>query len=148
MTSLPKILFRASLVLCATALAVSAAAQTITTGTISRSVVDQHGGALPGTRTVTTHTDTGTTYQAVAQGDGRFTILNVRVGPYSVKATISGFKEQEQKDVVVALGEDHAVSFKLEVATVTETVTVTGETPMIDTARAGAAANISSTVKE
>ena len=68
-----------------------AMAQTITTGTISGSVVDPQGGVLPGATVVAVHTPTGTTYEAVTQGDGRFTMLNVRVGgPYTVTVKMSG----------------------------------------------------------
>ena len=75
--------------------AVPAGAQVITTGNIVGEIVDQQGGVLPGTTIVATHTATGTTYQAVTRTDGRYTILNVRVGGYTVKATMSGFKDKE-----------------------------------------------------
>jgi len=128
--------------------AVPARAQVITTGNILGEVADQQGGVLPGTTIVATHTETGTTYQAVARTDGRYTILNVRVGSYTIKATLSGFKDKEEKGVVVSLGEDKAVDFKLQLAAMTENVTVTADLPPIDVTRAGTAANISNDVKE
>jgi hypothetical protein len=142
-----------SLVFCAAllaALAVTApaAGQSITTANIAGSVVDQQGGALPGATIVALHTPTGTSYQAVTQADGRFSILNVRVGPYSIKVTMPGFKDQELQDVTVTLGEDRTVAIKMTIASVAESVTVTAEAPPIDTAKAGAAYNISNEVKE
>ena len=54
----------------ATGAAVPARAQVITTGNIVGEIADQQGGVLPGTTIVATHTETGTTYQAVARTDG------------------------------------------------------------------------------
>ena len=58
----------------------SAGAQTVTTGDIAGTVVDGQGGVLPGATVTATHADTGTSYEAVTGADGRYNILNVRVG--------------------------------------------------------------------
>ncbi len=131
------------------ALPTSASAQTITTGTISGTVVDQQGGTLPGVSIVAVHTPTGTSYDGVANSDGRFTLLNVRVGgPYAITARLAGFTDESLAGVVVALGEDRAVKLTLKLANVTETVQVLAETRVIDPTRAGAGANIPNVVKE
>ena len=124
-------------------------AQTITTGTISGSVVDPQGGVLPGATVVALHTPTGTAYEAVTQADGRFTILSVRVGgPYTITVKMQGFKDDVLQNVNVGLGEDRAVTSKLKLAGVTETVQVMAEAQQIDASRAGAGANISNDIKE
>lgn len=126
-----------------------AVAQTITTGTISGSVADQQGGVLPGATVVAVHTPTGTAYEAVTQADGRFTILNVRVGgPYTITIKMQGFKDDVMKDITVALGEERSVIAKLGLATMAETVQVTAEAQQINTQQAGSGANISNAVKE
>jgi hypothetical protein len=136
-------------VLGTTAVAVrSAAAQAVTTGSISGIVEDQQGGRLPGAVAEATHVGTGTVYTGVSQVDGRFSILNVRIGIYTVKVRMPSFRDSEQKDVIVNLGEDRALVFRLELATVTQEVTVTAASPLIDVSRAGTAANIGSAVKE
>src|SRR5205809_2946839 len=118
-------------------------AQTLTTGTISGTVVDQQGAVLPGVTISALHQPTGTEYSAVTDGQGRFQIPNVRVGgPYAVAASLSGFKDQNERGLNVALGEDRAIEFKMPLATVTETVVVTAQTPLIDVSRAGTAANV------
>lgn len=136
-----------SLVLSAVLIATPVAAQS-TTGNLSGTVQDQQGGRLPGVTVQAVHTDTGTAYQAVTQGDGRFVILNVRVGPYVVRAALSGFREAEQSGVVVGLGEDRAVSLTLGLASVAEAVTVTAEAPLVDVTMAGTTTQISNAVKE
>ncbi len=126
-----------------------AGAQTITTGTISGSVVDPQGGVMPGASVVAVHTPTGTIYEAVTQSDGRFTMLNVRVGgPYTVTVKMSGFKDEVTKDINVDLGGERSLTVKLKLASVTETVQVMAEAQQIDATRAGAGSNISNAVKE
>jgi hypothetical protein len=90
-----------------------------------------------------THTDTGTSYEAVTGADGHYSILNVRVGAYTIAANMSGFKEQKVEKIQVALGADQAADFKLPLATLTETVEVVAGSPVVDTTRAGTASNVS-----
>ena len=117
--------------------------QTVTTGNITGVVTDQQGAVLPGVSVTAVHVPTGTMYESVSGADGRFTLLNVRVGgPYQVTASLSGFRQEQQNNVQVALGADQQVNFSLRVANVTETVTVTAEAPIIDTTRAGTASNV------
>ncbi|HWK10370.1 MAG TPA: carboxypeptidase-like regulatory domain-containing protein, partial [Vicinamibacterales bacterium] len=128
--------------------AVSAAAQTVTTGNIAGTVTDTQGGVLPGATVTATHVPTGTSYEAVTGPDGRFSILNVRVGPYTIAVDMSGFRPEKQENIDVQLGAERTVDFKLQVATVSETVDVVAEAPAIDLSRAGTADNISNQVKE
>ena len=125
-----------------------AAAQTVTTGSIGGTIEDQHGGRLPGATVVAVHTTTGTSYQTVSQADGRFSMLNVRVGAYTVKATLSSFKDAELKDVIISLGEERTVLFKLELATVSTEITVTAEATPINLSTAGTSGSVSNAVKE
>lgn len=124
------------------------AAQTVTTGNIIGTVTDAQGGVLPGAVVTATHTDTGTSYEAVAGADGHFSILNVRVGSYTIQATMSGFKEEKLEKVPVQLGADQLADFKLQLATLTETVDVVAGSPLVDTTRAGTASNINGAVIE
>ncbi|MEO6237520.1 MAG: carboxypeptidase regulatory-like domain-containing protein, partial [Vicinamibacterales bacterium] len=128
--------------------AIPADAQTVTTGNITGTVTDAQGGVLPGAIVTAVHTDTGTSYEAVAGADGRYTILNVRVGMYGITTTMSGFREQKQDKVQVQLGAEQTADFKLPLSSVSETVDVVASTPLIDLSRAGTADNISNLVKE
>ncbi len=138
------------LAVCATLAGVlSASAQTVTTGSIAGTVTDPQGGVLPSAIVVAVHVPTGTSYETVAKADGRFVILDVRVGgPYTVTVKMAGFKDAEHRDLTVTLGQQLELSFKLEVQAVSETVTVTGAPPPIDTTVAGAGGNISPEVKD
>lgn len=130
------------------AMALPAGAQTVTTGNITGTVTDAQGGVLPGATVTALHTDTGTSYQALTGADGRYNILNVRVGAYTVTAVMGGFRDQKQDKVQVQLGAEQTADFKLALTSVSETVEVVASTPLIDLGRAGTADNISNAVKE
>jgi hypothetical protein len=69
-------------------------------------------------------------------------IPNVRVGgPYTVTAALSGFKEQKEANTTVSLGEEKTLEFKMPIATLSETVTVIGQSVFSET-RAGTASNV------
>ncbi len=123
--------------------ATRAAAQTVTTGSLVGVVTDAQGGVLPGAAVTAVHTPTGTAYEAVTDAEGRFVILNTRVGPFDVTANMSGFRPEKLSAIEVRLGEQATVGFKLQVAAVTETVEVTGESSPIDPSRAGTADSVS-----
>jgi hypothetical protein len=121
----------------------SGSAQTVTTGSLAGTVIDAQGGALPGATVQAIHTPTGTSYEDVTDGEGRFNILNVRVGPYDLTVSMTGFKPDVQKNIDVKLGEQKAVEVKLQLETVTEVVEVVGMSSVIDSSRAGTADNVS-----
>jgi hypothetical protein len=122
----------------------AALAQSVTTGALSGVVADQSGGVLPGATLEAVHEPTGTRYTAVTGPDGSFSILNVRAGgPYSVTASLSGFKTEKQSQVTVALGDQRALSFKLGVEAVTETIEVVSSAGSIISPSAnGTASNV------
>ena len=124
-------------------LAFTSSAFAQTTGALSGTAVDQQGGALPGVSITAVHQPTGTEYTATTDGEGRFQIPNVRVGgPYRVTAALSGFNELVQSDITVSLGEARRVEFRMGLAAVTETITVTAQTTFAET-RAGTSDNVS-----
>ncbi len=101
----------------------------VTSGNIAGSVTDASGAALPGVTVEAVHTPTGTHYQTVSEASGRYVIPNVKVGgPYKITANLEGFKPSETKDVTVNLGGTVEVPVKLQLATVTESITVTART--------------------
>ena len=135
--------FSLAVMFCLFASGTLASAQTVTTGSISGVVMDAQGAVLPGATITAVHTPTGTSYEGVTDAGGRYNILNVRVGPYDISATMSGFRGEKQQAVVVKLGEQATLDFKLQVASVTETVEVRGESLIIDPSRAGTADSVS-----
>ena len=74
--------------------------------------------------------------------EGRFQIPNVRAGgPYTITASLSGFRDERMENVNVGLGEDRPVLFKMLLAAVSETVNVIGQSAFT-TSQAGTASNV------
>jgi outer membrane receptor protein involved in Fe transport len=123
------------------AIAPAAFAQ-LTTGAIAGNVTAA-GELLPGVTVEAVHTPTGTRYDTVSSATGRYTIPNVRVGPYRVTATLEGFKPFEVQNVNVVLGQTAEVPVSLALATVSEAITVTAEVdPIINPNRTGSSTQV------
>ena len=86
----------------------------VTTSNISGKVLDDQDIPLLGANIVAVHTPTGTTYGAITNEDGRFNLLNLRVGgPYAVSISYIGFKTQEYNDVFLTLGKTFDLDAKM-----------------------------------
>jgi hypothetical protein len=124
--------------------------QNVTTGTLTGVVHDQQGGVLPGATVSAVHTPTGTMYEGLTQGEGRFSLLNVRVGgPYSLTVMLPGFRAATLNGLTVQLGEATEVPVVLQLDTVSETVQVTAEaSPVFTASKAGTTDNVATEVIE
>jgi hypothetical protein len=117
-----------------------ALAQVATTSNIYGKVTDESGALLPGA-TVTLSGPTGT--RSTTSGtDGEFRFVNVDHGRYRISVALTGFGGVN-RDVVVSAGQNVTLDFSVKVATVEETVTVTAETPVVDTKKIGTSTAIS-----
>ena len=86
----------------------------ITTSSISGIVVDDSNIELEGANVVAVHVPTGTTYGVVTNQDGRFNMVNMRVGgPYTVSISYIGFSEQNIKDIYLTLGKSETISLAM-----------------------------------
>jgi hypothetical protein len=104
-----------------------------TTGTITGRVVDQSAAAVPGATVTATNAATGFTRAVVTDSVGHYRIAALPVGKYDLKAELSGFQTVEQKGFDVSVGQSIDIELTLKMASVAETVTVTGATPLIET---------------
>jgi Ca-activated chloride channel homolog len=99
-------------------------------GQLHGKVTDTSGAALPGTD-VEIRRPAGGERRTVTDAKGEFSFASLQPGPYSVTASLRGFRSAT-KPVTVAAGSVTTITFALAVAGVAETVTVTGETPTVD----------------
>jgi len=98
---------------------------------ISGAATDAQGGALPGAVVVALHLPTGTTFEATTGSDGRFSISGVRTGgPYRITVNMAGFASQERRDLIVNTGETLRADFELQLAGVSEMVSVIAGTAL------------------
>jgi hypothetical protein len=123
-------------------------AQGVTSGSISGVVTDAKGEPLPGASVLATHTPSGTQYGNATRVDGRYNFPAARVGgPYTVRITFVGYKEQTRENVYVQLGQNFVADFKLEdESSQLQEVTVTSvKDQVLNENRTGASTNISGT---
>lgn len=116
----------------------------VTTSSLSGSVTDSKGEPLPGATVVAVHTPSGTNYGAATRADGRYTIPGMRVGgPYTVKISFVGYKDQTFQDVFLSLGVAANVNAILsDQSTELEEVVVSGvKNDIFSSDRTGAAAS-------
>lgn len=108
-------------------LSFSAFAQ-VTTSNIKGLVLDENSEPLPGANVVAIHTPTGTKYGAATNFDGRYNLLNLRVGgPYTITISYIGYKEQVFNDVYLTLGKTENIDVSLvEDSQQLDTVVITG----------------------
>ena len=104
----------------------------VTTGNVFGTVKDAQGGVLPGATVVLISETRGTKIGPVVTDEiGNFVVPNVTADTYTVEVSMQGFKELLRPGVAVSGGDRVQLgSLVLEVGTLTETVQVTGETPL------------------
>ena len=104
-----------------------------TTSAIAGHVADQSGAAIPGAQIIAVNDDTGLKRRAQTDDAGRFTFPQLLPGSYTVQAAAPGFEEQQNKAVSAALGHTQTVNFVLKVQAQRQAITVTEESPLLDT---------------
>jgi hypothetical protein len=125
----------AVLALAMAALSVPAFAQTAATGNIEGVVTDATGAVLPGVAVVVRNIETNAVREAVTDEGGRYRASALQPGTYEITVTLAGFDAKPITNIAVLVGQTQPVDFKMRPAGVSETVTVTGETPVIDLSR-------------
>ena len=86
----------------------------VTTSNIKGLILDENSQPLPGANVVAVHTPTGTKYGAASNFDGRYNLLNLRVGgPYTITVSYIGYKEQTFDNVFLTLGKTENVDLNM-----------------------------------
>ena len=105
-------------------------------GSLSGRIIDQQQAVIPGAKIVATETETGAKSQTQSNADGTYVLPFLPPGPYSVSAEAAGFKRYVNNNVRVTTNEREQIDIQLEVGTVDQSVTVSAESSMLDTATA------------
>src|ERR1700690_1854923 len=103
------------------------------TGTIQGTVTDQQGGAVVGATVIVTNNATGISKQVVSDSAGRFEMLFVLPGTYTVTADAKGFRQEKRENVVVEVSEILPLALSLTVGQASQTIEVVGTTGTIET---------------
>src|SRR6266851_1673144 len=126
-------------------LATSASLFAQATASISGRVVDEAGAVLPGANVTVTNTATGAARDTVTNGEGLYSVPALNPGTYNLRAELAGFAPQVRERVEVLTGANLAVDLKLGIAAVAETITVTGQSPLVESTQAVVASSIRQT---
>jgi hypothetical protein len=116
----------------------------VTTSSISGIVTDTKGEPLPGATIVATHTPSGTTYGTAAISNGKYNLPGMRVGgPYTVKISFIGYKEQTFENVYLSLGVSADLPANLEDQSteLAEIIVTSDRNDVFSSDRTGAAAS-------
>jgi outer membrane receptor protein involved in Fe transport len=109
-----------------------AAAQAVR-ATVLGSVSDRTGGVLPGATVNVKNTETGIVQSTVADAQGRYTVSNLLPAAYDVEVSLSGFQTVVRQGIRLVVGAQAVVDFTLGPSAVEETITVTADSPIVDT---------------
>jgi len=118
-------------------LAATAAASAQQTGEIFGKVTDQSGAVLPGVTVTITSPILIQPLTAITSDTGTYQFPRLDIGTYAVRFELAGFKTIVREDIFVTVGFRAPVNAEMNVSTVQETVTVTGQSPIVDTRETG-----------
>ncbi len=107
----------------------------VTTAGVTGRVVDSQGKVVPGAKVTAKHRGTGSERTVVTDGDGNYVITSLAPGRYDLSAEAATFSRALIEDLELNIGSRGTVNFDLQPGNVTETVTVTGDTPLVETTK-------------
>src|SRR3954471_16374717 len=110
---------------------------------IAGAVKDSSGGVIPGATVTARNAENGLTRVGVTDGSGEFRLPSLPPGRYSVSTELSGFSTETRPDITLIIDQTAIINFALNPATLAETVTVTGESPIVDVTRSDVSTSVS-----
>lgn len=112
------------------------------TGTIEGTVKDETGAVLPGASVTIRNLATGFEKSAQTDANGRFSAPLLPLGPYRVTVALEGFATLNREGFDLAVGQTVTLPIDMKVAATEEQITVTADTPVIETSRTEGAVRI------
>jgi Carboxypeptidase regulatory-like domain len=108
------------------ALFCSAVVGQVNTASVTGTVTDPTGGAIPIAKVEATNQATNVTNSAVTNNAGRFTLAFMPIGTYSIRATANGFQSETKNSILLTAGQILDLTFALNVGDIHQDITVTG----------------------
>jgi hypothetical protein len=130
-------------VLCLPALTLSLAAQSEAGGaTVTGAVTDPTGAVVAGAKVTISSDQTGFTREATSTDSGLYAFVRIPIGRYSLTVDKSGFKQVRRTDIDLAVGAVLTLDVQLTVGATSESITVTGEVPLVESTRSQTSTNV------
>src|SRR5438874_6975294 len=110
---------------------------------ITGAIKDQSGAVIPGATVTARNVETGFARVGVSDGAGEYRLPSLPPGRYAVATELSGFSTETRPDIVLIIDQTAIINFALKPAALSETVTVTGESPIVDVTRSDVSTSVS-----
>jgi hypothetical protein len=110
--------------------------------TLAGTITDSTGAVLPGVTVTATHLASGNVFNAVSEGNGDYRFAALRVGVYRITAELSGFATATKEPVELLVGQRASLNMRMEVSSLSETLTVSSQAPLVDTTQSKLGGNI------
>jgi hypothetical protein len=102
-------------------------------GTITGTIADPAGAMIPNAAIEAKNSETGAVFKTVSSSTGNYTLSQLPVGIYQLSATVTGFKQYMRTGITVMVAQTLRIDMPLEVGSITETVTVSADAPLLKT---------------
>ena len=110
---------------------------------ITGTAKDETGGMLPGVTITAKNVETGLVRSASTDSAGNYRLPALPPGIYSLQAQLSGFSSETRPDIVLVIDQTATLTFTLKPKAVAESVTVTGESPIVDVTASSVSTSVS-----
>src|ERR1051326_1222151 len=104
--------------------------------TLTGRVMDAQSAVIPGVKITAINQDTGSKSETTSGVDGQYTIPFLAPGRYTLTAEVQGFKKYLRQNFQLSTGEREALDITMEIGLVTESVSITADAPLLETATA------------
>ncbi|WP_260706581.1 carboxypeptidase regulatory-like domain-containing protein [Edaphobacter flagellatus] len=108
----------------------------VSTATFLGTITDVTGASVPRATITITQTDTHAVRTVISKGNGSYRAEFLPIGPYSISVSSPSFRTLVRSGLTLSVGQEAQVDLTLEVGTAQETVEVTSEAPLLNTANA------------
>jgi len=110
---------------------------------ITGTLKDQSNAVLPGVTVTAKNQATGLTRVATTDATGQYRLSALTPGVYDVTTDLSGFSAEARKDIVLVIDQVAIIDFTMKPAAIAETITVAGESPIVDTTKSDVSTSVS-----